>query len=358
MCSSDRIDWRDSLSLGLDGRAWSEGISSFARLPDRAQAAVIPEVWERSRNPAGMSLRFRSNATEIHARWTIGSRGPGAGAPVSTCLRGAGLDCYGRSDAGWFWVGTGQPKAVVDNEDVVNKAPIDGQYRPYRIYLPLGVPVSSASVGVPAGARLDPEPPDTRKPIVVHGTSIVQGAGVSRPGLCWPSILGRRLDYPVVNMGFSSFGRMDEPVARLLAEVDAAIYVVDCLPNLGLEMLRERMPALVEIIRRSRPSTPILFAGDRLFGDSFFIPSRRDRQKANSDAQREIFLDLRRRGVEGLHLVEKKTWFGDEFEGSTDTVHANDIGALRIAEAMEPVVKRLLCLPERPHHSTEPVSLL
>eukprot|EP01050_Picozoa_sp_SAG11_P018797 SAG11_NODE_2898_length_2851_cov_3.351381_3_plen_67_part_00 len=38
-----------------------------------------------------------------------------------------------------------------------------------------------------------------------------QGGCASRPGMCHPAIVGRRLDRPVINLGFSGNGRM-EPV--------------------------------------------------------------------------------------------------------------------------------------------------
>jgi len=42
------------------------------------------------------------------------------------------------------------------------------------------------------------------------------------------AILGRRFDRPVVNLGFSGNGRMDAAVGELLAQEDAAVYVIDC----------------------------------------------------------------------------------------------------------------------------------
>lgn len=133
---------------------------------------------------------------------------------------------------------------------------------------------------------------------------------------------------------------------------------VDCLPNMDPASIRARMPGLVEILRAQRLSTPIFFVGDRLFGNAQFMPSRKKRQKDNTDTQREVFVELRNRGISGLRLVEKATWFGDGFEGSTDTVHANDIGALKIAESMEPVVRQLIGLAPAAQRESTKVSLI
>jgi hypothetical protein len=40
------------------------------------------------------------------------------------------------------------------------------------------------------------------------------------------AILGRRLDIPVVNLGFSGNGRMDRAVGEFLVQVDASAYVI------------------------------------------------------------------------------------------------------------------------------------
>ena len=79
-----------------------------------------------------------------------------------------------------------------------------------------------AVLGVSKDATFEPTAPRKEKPILIYGTSITQGACASRPGMCHTAILGRRLDRPVINLGFSGNGRMEIEVARLLAELDAS----------------------------------------------------------------------------------------------------------------------------------------
>ena len=67
---------------------------------------------------------------------------------------------------------------------------------------------------------------------MVYGTSIAQGGCATRPGLAWTSILARKLDRTVINLGFSGNGRMEKELVSLLAELNPSIYVLDCLPNL------------------------------------------------------------------------------------------------------------------------------
>ena len=62
--------------------------------------------------------------------------------------------------------------------------------------------IESISVGVPEGAKLEVLPPDTRKPVLFYGTSILQGGCASRPGMVYTSIIGRRLDETAIATAF------------------------------------------------------------------------------------------------------------------------------------------------------------
>src|SRR5205823_11246646 len=99
----------------------------------------------------------------------------------------------------------------------------------------------------------DERPASRRKPVVFYGTSITQGGCASRPGMVHTAILGRRLDRPVINLGFSGNGKMEPELAALLAELDPAVYVLDCLPNLNAQEIRERVGPFVRTLRQARP---------------------------------------------------------------------------------------------------------
>ena len=87
--------------------------------------------------------------------------------------------------------------------------------REYGLYLPLYNGVESLKIGVSMLRRLPGSRRDA-KPVVFYGTSITHGGCASRPGMVHTAILGRRLDRPVVNLGFSGNGRMDAAVGEYL----------------------------------------------------------------------------------------------------------------------------------------------
>ena len=95
-----------------------------------------------------------------------------------------------------------------------------------------------------------------------YGTSITQGGCASRPGMAYTAIVQRLLDIPAINLGFSGNGRMEPEMAELLAELDPAVYVLDCLWNMSEEMVTERVGPFVRRLRQAHPNTPILLAED------------------------------------------------------------------------------------------------
>jgi lysophospholipase L1-like esterase len=160
--------------------------------------------------------------------------------------------------------------------------------------------------------------------------------------MAFPSILGRRLDVPVMNFGFSGNGRMDPEVGALLAEIDASVYCIDCLPNMGAADVAKRAEPLVRQLRKARPDVPIVLVEDRSFTSAPFLRSHRERHAGNRAALKAAHQHLLADGVKNLHYVEGKNLLGDDAEGATDGSHPSDLGMMRMADALEPVLRPLL----------------
>ena len=333
-------DWKNALDLCVEGRGYRENEleSPFDRFPARAKGVIRDEVWRLARQACGVSVRFKTDAVQLFG--DIGFDGaPDSNNERVTPLRDLGLDCYGKADDGrWYWVGV-----RINRWDYpINRELLDGAFREYRVYLPLGLPVTSLKIGVSKGARFEKTVVDPRKPIVYYGTSIVHGAYVSRPGMAFTSIVSRRLDWPMVNLGFGGNGRLEPEVATHIRDIDAAVYVVDCLPNVDAQSATERLPVFIRLLRERRPDAPILLVGDRLFGDAAFIPARWVTQKTKSEAQRAVYMKLRADGNKNLYLLDARNFFGDDFEGALDGSHPTDLGSMRMADPVEPALRRLI----------------
>lgn len=335
------LQWHDVKQWGVEGRAFGDQARErwFDRFPAAAQGKVTAAVWNLSRHSAGMMVRFRTDAPLIWAHYTVTNER--LASPNMTAIGASGIDLYARDAQGkWRWVGVTRPdRREVRQEIVAGLAPGE---REYAAYLPLYNGVEHLSIGVPPGARFEPLPPRSEKPIVFYGTSITHGASASRPGMVHTAILGRRLDRPVINLGFSGNGRMDAAVGDLLVTIDAAVYVIDCLPNMSAPLVRERCLPLVKQLRAARPDTPIVLVEDRRNTNAWILPARNQHHTDNHAALRECFAALQRDGIKGLHYLAGDDLLGHDAEGATDGSHPSDLGFVRQADQFEPVLRAAL----------------
>ena len=139
--------------------------------------------------------------------------------------------------------------------------------------------------------------------------------------------------------GFSGSALCEPEIAALLAELDPAVYVLDPLPNMKPESVRERMSAFLAKLREAHPKTPIVLVEHIEVGDAQVVPSRRGYAKSNA-ALREIFEQRVQAGDRKLFYIRGDKLLGDDGQGTVDRVHPTDLGFMRMADVMEPVLKR------------------
>ncbi len=336
------LRWFDARQLGVEGQGWTENKSPYDRLPAKAEGKVRDAVWGLSRDSAGMCVRFVTDATTIHARWTLTKAK--LEMPHMAATGVSGLDLYAKDDKGrWRWVAVGKPTAQTTTQKLAEG--ITPGKREYLIYLPLYNGVSSVEVGVPVANSIEaaaPHASDRAKPIVFYGTSITHGACASRPGMVHTAILGRKYGRPVINLGFSGNGRMEPEVTALIAELDAFVYVIDCCPNLGGAETAERTKPLVQQLRAVRPDTPIVLVEDRVYTDAWLIQSKQSRNDGNHAALKRAFDELLAAGTKHLHYIPGSDLLGDDSDGTVDSSHPNDLGFARQAEAFDKVLGPLM----------------
>lgn len=335
------LTWADVGDWPIEGRAFAQRAATYDRLPARAEKVVRKKVWELSRQSAGMILRFASDSPELHVRYRLTKAQ--LAMPHMPATGASGVDLYSHDGKGWRWVNVTKPV----RQDV--KARLFGglaakQPRLFQLYLPLYNGVEKLELGVAAGASLKPLPrrSDEQKPIVCYGTSIMHGACSSRPGMAWPSIMGRRLDREVMNFGFSGNGRMEVEVGQFLAELDPAVFVIDCLPNMNPKQVAQRTQPLVRQLRDARPETPILLVEDRTFSNAWFLKPRLALHEQRRKALRDALAALQSDGVKNLHLLAGDGLLGVDGEAATDGSHPSDLGMVRQADAVTKVLRKLL----------------
>ncbi len=330
----------------IGGQGWHSGIQDFYdRLPAKAEAAVRKPVWGLSKNSAGLNIRFKSDAPEIVVKYVVA----GAKAmPHMPSTGVSGVDLYSKEKNGqWNWAAGKYAfgDTIVYHFSGIGKVGNDS--REYTLYLPLYNTVKWMEISVPEQNSFTPLAVSKKKPIVVYGTSIAQGACASRPGLAWTNILSRKVDQPVINLAFSGNGRLEKEVYELLPEIDASLYVLDCLPNLtsakdfSNDEIVKRILATVAHLQQKKPGVPILLTEHDGYTDDGLYPARKSSYERVNVALNTALAKLKAAGVKQIYHLTKAE-INQDIESMVDGTHPNDIGMLHYAEAYEKAVKKIL----------------
>lgn len=353
----------DTNSLVVEGQAWPDQVASrYHRLPKQAEEIVRAAVWNLSKHSAGLSLRFRSDAESITVRYKV--KGNHA-MPHMPATGVSGVDLYAKtSDGDWRWYRGKYSFSDTIQYRYSNINPKEKYHekgREYQLYLPLYNEVEWLEIGVPVDAVFEPLPLRGEKPVVVYGTSIAHGACASRPGMAWTSILGRKLDRPLINLAFSGNGRLEEEVLNFITEIDAKLYVLDCLPNLGatkdrsLDEVRQLIISAVKQIKKRRPFTPILVVEHDGYSDGAVDSERFKTYTDLNRIAKEAFAQLQAEGVQDIFLMTKEE-MNLSMESFVDGTHPTDLGMMEYAVAYERTIRQIIKEPIGTLSTTIPVT--
>lgn len=334
------LQWHDVATFGVEGKGWADTKSFYDRLPARAEGVVPPDVWSLSHNCAGLCAHFNTDATRIEARWQTLPDSPLAldHMPASGV---SGLDFYVRHETlGYRFFGVGRTDAREQTKPL-GQFP-DRAMRRCRLHLPLYNGVIKLEIGVDADATFEPVRPRTDKPIVYFGTSITQGGCASRPGMAFPAIIGRRIDRPHINLGFSGFGKCETEVIDLLCELDACVFVIDTVANMDPALIDERMAPGVRQLRAARPDTPILMVESAVYQVPLRLTGQHEPRAAGNVAMQRAYDTLIAEGVTGLYYLRGEGLLSDDCEGTVDGAHPTDLGFMHMADAITPVLQCIL----------------
>jgi lysophospholipase L1-like esterase len=322
----------------------------FHRLPVSMKDSVRKPVWDLSENTAGEFIHFKTTATEITVRYTLASKNFSMPHMPSTGV--SGLDLFAIDVNGnWNWAPAryhfGDTCSYTFRNLFLVKNGTD--VSDFYLYLPLYNSVKWLSIGVNEKDSFSFAAKRKEKPIVAYGTSILQGAVASRPGLAWTNILQRNLDRTIVNLGFSGNGRFEKRIFDLMAKVDAQVYILDCMPNLtkgySEEEIKNRVVYGVNKLREKDKDVPILFTEHAIGYAPFFMDTARLNEYHHSSLMIEkIFNELQKTGIRNIYLLTDKE-IDFDINSTTEGLHPNDIGMMKYAVAYEQKIRHILNEP-------------
>lgn len=339
---AQEVAYTNATEFPLYGKISDETKTRYERLPAKLEGVSRKDVWRLGRNSAGLYIRFCSNTTSVRIKWeSLFEHKENHMSDLAT----RGMDLYALVDGEWKAVAPIRPTRTGMNEWAVvrNMLPIE---REYMLYLSLYDGVKTIEIGVDKDAYLEQpkvKSPSTEKPIVMYGTSILQGGCSSRPGMCYTNILSRKFDREVFNLGFSGNARLDMEIAELMATVkDPGLFVIDCIPNSSDKLINEKGEAFFRVLRDAHPDVPVIFVEDPIFPRTAFDTKLHEEVVGRNIALTNLFKRLKKAGEKKIYYVSAKNMLGDDGEATVDGSHFTDLGNMRYVENILPTMKKAL----------------
>lgn len=337
------IRYYNGLELNVNGKFNAE--NNYARLPIKYKEKVRSKVWDLSENSSGISIGFITNSPDISMKWEVSSFGDFSNINK---IAASGLDLYCFIEGEWQYVKSGVPTGLENEQILIEK--MDTLMKEFIVNLPLYDGLEKIEIGIRNGYELT-ESIDTfktNKPLVFYGTSITQGASASRPGLAYPSIISRELDIETINLGFSDNAIFENSIGQAMCEIDAEMYILDCVPNSSPEIIKANTLELIKQLKMCKPDTPVLLVEGIVSEYAYFQKTEKSvfggmkYIHAQNEALRrsyELALDS---GLENVFYLQSDGLIGYDHEGTVDGLHPNDLGMNRIADRIGQAIKKIL----------------
>lgn len=333
--------YTDAAQFPLYGKVTENTSERYGRLPQSFEGVVRKPIWRLGSNSAGLFIRFRTNSTSVHLRWT-----PKRDYTMThmTDTGTKGLDLYCLTEDGWRYVRCGKPNGKTSTMKAIEN--MTKEDREFMLYLSLYDGVSSLEIGVDPDAYIEQpqvDSPRTGNPIVMYGTSILQGGCANRPGMAHTNILGRWLDREIINLGFSGNAYLDVEIAEYIATVEnPSLIVLDYAPNCTAEMIDEKAEKFFRIVRDAHPDVPVIIVESPMYAHAMFDTKAHDVIVRKNEAQERLYKKLKKAGEKKLYYVDSKGMIGDDMEATVDGTHFTDLGMMRYAKHIFPTMKKAL----------------
>ena len=342
--SAQDFIYTDATTLPVFGKVCPDTYEPFSRLPGKLETVSREAVWKLGRDSAGEYLRFTSDAGAFQFRWT--STFNKLYNNMSLCVV-RGLALYVNDGGEWVYVETARPnRKGIDSEYKIACSKLAGQMHEYLLYLSLYDGVKQLEIGVPEGCRIEApklDSPRSAKAVVMYGTSILQGASASHPGMSGTNQLTRMLDRQIINLGFSGNALLDMEIAELMAAYpDPGVFVLDNMPNGGPELTLEKEAAFFRILRKAHPEVPVVFVEHPNYPGMRFDDAREKNVLSRNEALHKVFEQLIAEGEKNIYLVGAMEMLGEDNVGTIEGTHFTDIGFTSYANTLAPVLKVLL----------------
>ena len=315
---------------------------TYCRLPldflPRCSEGVQYLAW----NLTGACVRFSTDSPGLCVLWQLRQLG---NMPHFTACGQSGLELFEEFDGGTRQIKNFIPR-MAEGKGCQKKqsgfAKLPGGMRHYALYLPLYNGLEELMLGFAPDAHVEAgRTPAITAPLVFYGSSITQGGCATKAGSCYPSILARRLDAALINLGFSGNARGEASMAEYIAGLKMSVFIFDYDHNApSVAHLNATHSPFFRIVREKQPELPVILVSRPDFD------SNPEEAKRRRDVILRTYGDAVAAGDQKVYFVDGQMLFGpkDRDLCTVDGCHPNDIGFLRMADGLETVLRSALNL--------------
>ena len=321
--------------IALEGLPFLNEDGRRSRLPRKTAALMAKKPFGPAMQTAGGMVRFRTDSQEIGVRVKVDEYYVGWNKQLA-----AGFDLFGGCTPDIRFLGRCCMENPVEEYEFTWKVKLNGM-RDYSICLPVFCSFFKIEVGIAEDSRLEaPTPHRHRKPIAFYGSSITNCGSAGRPGMLYPTIIGRMLDIETINIGFGGGCLGETCVADQIAKLDISLLVLEYDHNApSPEFLRKTHEPFFKYLRNLRPDLPVLML-TMPYAD---FSSEKIQERRAIIAR--TWLNAFEAGDRNVEFLDGETFFagsGLRENCSSDCDHQNDLGEQMMAESIADRLKRML----------------
>ena len=325
------------MPMRLEGFPWKGKDDEYCRLPlDWKEIFRLPLI-ELAECTAGGCVRFRTNSGKLALQVKMGLQCNLGHMPRSG---EAGFDLYVK-EKGYHLLENFRPEFKEDKIETELDLPSRGKLTEYILYFPLYAGVRAIEIGLTRGSKvLPPSEHKIEKPVLFYGSSITQGGCASRPGSCYPAIVCRALEAPMVNLGFSGQAKGDLSLAKLIGSLSLSAFVLDYDHNApSVEVLEQTHLPFFEVFRSIQPVTPVVMVS-RPFSKTEELEMTKKRRQIIMRTYRHA----QEQGDKHVYFVDGMEFFKDipMGEATVDRCHPTDLGFYFMAKKILPILRRAI----------------
>ena len=304
----------------------------LVRMDDEVAKTVNEYTAVRIFSGAGVRVRFKTDSKAIKIKATVEANGVDWAIPLSGSC---GIDVFEENER----IGLVNAKnyGILEFEGTVKKS---DSVSNITLMLPRNEPIIDLEISLDDDAQLlAPDPYKHERPIVFYGSSITEGGCSSTVSKCYTALVTRWLDSDYINLGVSGNAKGETTMANYIKKLDMSIFVMDYDYNAPtVEHLEATHEPFFKIIREANPTLPIVMMSKPDFDNGI------EESKIRRSIIKRTYENALANGDKNVYFIDGESFFGDTDRSicTVEGCHPTDLGFMRMAEVVYPVLKSIL----------------